>query len=68
MFRRNSKEEELNTVKIYLKNNGYHQNLINKSNQEIIKPKFDNNEREVIFTALYIKSATERMNRLLSVV
>ena len=41
-----SKEEELNTVKTYLKNNGYLQKLINKCNQEIIKPKFDNNDNE----------------------
>ena len=39
---KNSKEDELNTVKSYLKNNGYHQKLINECNQEIIKPKFDN--------------------------
>ena len=62
-----SKEEELDTVKTYLKNNGYPQKLINKCNQEIMKPKFDNNdnERKIIVTAPYIKGATERVDKLL---
>ena len=50
-------QKKLNTVKTYLKNNGYPQKLMNKCNQEIIKPKFENdgNKRKVIATVPYIK-------------
>ena len=45
-----SKEEEVNTVKTYF---SYLQKLIIKCNQEIMKPKFDNNynERKILVTA-----------------
>ena len=40
---------------------------ISKCNQEIMKPKFNNNdnERKIIVTAPYIKGATERIDKLL---
>ena len=46
---------------------GYSQKLINRCNQEIIKPKFHNNdnERKVIVTAPYIKGVTERIDKIL---